>query len=103
MTTVTLNGRPTTVDADPTTPTFWAVRNNVARTGTKFGCGMARPGACAAHLDGGPIRSCVTPLAAAGRQLSTIEAMARRPGGQTPCRAPGSRTCGLGQGHHRFR
>lgn len=77
MTTFQLNGQPTTVDADPTTPILWALRDNLGLTGTKFGCGMAQCGACTVHLDGQAIRSCVTPIAAAvGKKVSTIEGMA---------------------------
>jgi len=74
MTTFTLNGQSTTVDADPTTPILWALRDQLGLTGTKFGCGMAQCGACTVHLNGQPVRSCVTPLsAAAGARLNTIE------------------------------
>jgi isoquinoline 1-oxidoreductase subunit alpha len=76
MTTFTLNGQSTTVDADPSTPLLWALRDNLNMTGTKFGCGMAQCGACTVHLNGQPVRSCVTPIsAAAGSRITTIEAM----------------------------
>jgi isoquinoline 1-oxidoreductase alpha subunit len=75
-TTFMLNGRSTTLDADPTMPLLWAVREVAGLHGTKFGCGMALCGACTVHLDGEAIRSCVTPLAAvAGRQVTTIEGL----------------------------
>jgi isoquinoline 1-oxidoreductase alpha subunit len=71
-----INGRRQTVEADPSTPVLWALRDNLGLTGTKFGCGAAQCGACTVHLDGQAIRSCVTPLAAAeGRQITTIEAV----------------------------
>jgi isoquinoline 1-oxidoreductase alpha subunit len=74
MTTFTLNGQSTTVGADPTTPILWALRDQLGLTGTKFGCGMAQCGACTVHLNGQPVRSCVTPLAAAaGGRVDTIE------------------------------
>ena len=74
MTTFTLNGKATTVDVDPSTPILWAVRDSLGLTGTKFGCGMAQCGACTVHLNGQPVRSCVTPItAAAGGKLTTIE------------------------------
>ena len=79
MTTFTLNGKSTTVDADPSTPILWALRDNLGLTGTKFGCGMALCGACTVHLDGEPVRSCVTPLAAVGpRAVTTIEGLRSR-------------------------
>src|SRR5450631_1978931 len=75
-----LNGKPTTLDADPTMPLLWAVREVAGLTGTKFGCGMAQCGACTLHLDGRAIRACVTPLStAAGRQVTTIEGLQSKP------------------------
>ena len=55
----TLNGKAITLDSDPDMPLFWAIRDIVGLTGTKFGCGVAQCGACTVHLDGEPIRSCV--------------------------------------------
>jgi isoquinoline 1-oxidoreductase subunit alpha len=75
-TTFTLNGRLTTLDADPTMPLLWAVREIAGLPGTKFGCGMALCGACTVHVDGQATRSCVMPLASvAGRQVTTIEGL----------------------------
>jgi isoquinoline 1-oxidoreductase alpha subunit len=69
-----LNGKPTTVNVDPATPILWALRDNLQLTGTKFGCGQAHCGACTVHLDGAPVRSCVTPVSAAeGKRITTIE------------------------------
>ena len=77
MTTFTLNGQSVTVDADPSTPILWAVRDNLGLTGTKFGCGMAQCGACTVHLNGQAVRSCITPIsAAAGARITTIEGVA---------------------------
>jgi isoquinoline 1-oxidoreductase alpha subunit len=71
-----LNGKSVTLDADPTMPLLWAIREIAGLTGTKFGCGMALCGACTVHLDGEAIRSCVMPLSAvAGRQITTIEGL----------------------------
>lgn len=73
-TTFILNGQSTTVEVDPTTPVLWVLRDTLGLTGTKFGCGMAQCGACTVHLNGAPVRSCVTPLAAAaGARVETIE------------------------------
>ncbi len=75
-TTFTLNGQSTTLDADPTMPLLWALREVAGLHGTKFGCGMALCGACTVHLDGQAIRSCVMPLSAvAGRKITTIEGL----------------------------
>jgi isoquinoline 1-oxidoreductase subunit alpha len=69
-----LNGQSVTVDADPTTPLLWALRDHLDQTGTKFGCGIAACGACTVHLNGAPTRSCVLPLSAvAGAKVTTIE------------------------------
>jgi isoquinoline 1-oxidoreductase alpha subunit len=79
-TSIELNGKPTTLEADPNMPLLWAVREFAGLTGTKFGCGMALCGACTVHLDGKAIRSCVTPLSTvAGRKVTTIEGLASAP------------------------
>jgi isoquinoline 1-oxidoreductase alpha subunit len=76
MVTLNINGHDTQVDADPSTPILWTLRDILNMTGTKFGCGAALCGACTVHLNGQPIRSCVTPIAAAvGQKITTIEAM----------------------------
>ncbi len=76
MTTLHINGRDRTLDADPGTPILWALRDTLGLTGTKFGCGAALCGACTVHMNGQAIRSCVTPVsAAAGQKLTTIEAV----------------------------
>jgi isoquinoline 1-oxidoreductase subunit alpha len=75
-TSFTLNGQPATLDADPSMPLLWALREVAGLTGTKFGCGMALCGACTVHLEGQAIRSCSMPLAAvAGKQVTTIEGL----------------------------
>ncbi|MDB6099587.1 MAG: isoquinoline 1-oxidoreductase [Gammaproteobacteria bacterium] len=75
-TTFILNGQSATLDADPTMPLLWALREVAGLHGTKYGCGMALCGACTIHLDGQAIRSCAMPLsAAAGRQVTTIEGL----------------------------
>ena len=72
-----VNGVDHDVDVDPATPLLWVIREQLALTGTKFGCGIAQCGACTVHLDGKPIRSCVTPVSrAAGAQIRTIEGIA---------------------------
>ena len=77
----TVNGEPRALDVDPNTPLLWVVREQLGLTGTKFGCGIAQCGACTIHLDGTPVRSCVTPAAAAeGRAVTTIEGVAGRDG-----------------------
>jgi isoquinoline 1-oxidoreductase alpha subunit len=76
MISFTLNEKTIEVDADPSMPLLWALRDLLDMTGTKFGCGIAQCGACTVHLDGSPIRSCVMPLSAiAGKSITTIEGM----------------------------
>lgn len=63
-----------TVEAPDDTPILWALRDELGLTGTKFGCGLGLCGACTVHLDGQPIRSCITPMSvAAGKKITTIE------------------------------
>lgn len=71
-----VNGKAVTVDAEPDTPLLWVIRDEVGLTGTKFGCGRALCGACTVLLEGVPVRSCSTPLAAAaGRSVATVESL----------------------------
>ncbi len=65
MPTLNINGKETAVNADDSTPILWALRDTLGMTGTKFGCGQALCGACTVHLNGAPVRSCVTPISAA--------------------------------------
>ena len=69
-----INGKKQEVDVDPNTPLLWVVRDHLNLTGTKFGCGMALCGACTVHMNGNPIRSCVTPVSSVqGQEITTIE------------------------------
>ena len=77
MVSLSINGRKRDVDVSPDTPILWVLRDSLHLTGTKFGCGIAQCGACTVHLDGQPVRSCVTPVsAAAGKKITTIEGVA---------------------------
>ena len=72
-----VNGEERSGDVDPSTPLLWVLREQLKMTGTKFGCGIAQCGACTVHVDGQPVRSCSTPLAAAdGAEITTIEGVA---------------------------
>jgi isoquinoline 1-oxidoreductase subunit alpha len=76
MISLKVNQQDHAVDADPSTPLLWVLRDLLHLTGTKFGCGMAQCGACTVHLDGEAIRSCVTPVSRAiGKSITTIEGM----------------------------
>ncbi|HUG04290.1 MAG TPA: (2Fe-2S)-binding protein [Steroidobacteraceae bacterium] len=73
-----VNGREIETDATPDTPLLWVLRDHLGMTGTKFGCGMALCGACTVHLDGAPVRACITPAsAAASRRVTTIEGLSQ--------------------------
>ncbi len=83
MLTLNINGKDTAVDADPSTPILWALRDTLGMTGTKFGCGAAQCGACTVHLNGAAIRSCITPASSAvGQKITTIEAVGSNPVGK---------------------
>jgi len=70
-----VNGEARTFDAQPDTPLLWVLRDVLHMTGTKFGCGMALCGACTVHVDGQPVRSCITQVSTvAGKKITTIEA-----------------------------
>ena len=76
-----VNGEERTVDVDPSTPLLWVLREQLKLSGTKFGCGIAQCGACTVHVDGTPVRSCSTPVAAAdGAAIITIEGVAAEDG-----------------------
>ncbi|HXF55432.1 MAG TPA: (2Fe-2S)-binding protein [Hyphomicrobiaceae bacterium] len=73
--TLNVNGRDHTIDADPDMPLLYALRNELGLRNPKFGCGLAQCGACTVQLDGTPIRSCVTPVAAAVGKIKTLEGL----------------------------
>ena len=76
MISLSLNGKIVQLSATPDTPLLWALRDELGYTGTKFGCGISVCGACTVHVDGKPVRACVTTIeAVAGKQVTTIEAM----------------------------
>jgi isoquinoline 1-oxidoreductase alpha subunit len=76
MISMTVNGNTVETDVTPDTPLLWVLRDTLGLNGTKFGCGAAQCGACTVHLDGRAVRACVTPVRrAAGRKVTTIEAM----------------------------
>jgi isoquinoline 1-oxidoreductase alpha subunit len=73
---LTVNGKSHDVDADPSTPLLWVLREQVGLTGTKYGCGIAQCGACIVHVDGAAVRSCSLPVSEAeGKQITTIEGL----------------------------
>jgi isoquinoline 1-oxidoreductase alpha subunit len=73
---LSVNGAEREVDAPSDMPLLWVLRDLLGLTGTKFGCGVAQCGACTVHLDGAPLRSCVTPVSATvGKKITTIEGL----------------------------
>lgn len=71
-----VNGKDVAVDADPSTPLLWVLRDHLQMTGTKFGCGIAKCGACTVHVDGVATRSCNTPVSkVSGAKITTIEGL----------------------------
>jgi len=78
-----INGQLMQADVAADTPLLWVLRDTLKLKGTKFGCGMAQCGACTVHLDGKPVRSCVTPISAVkDRAITTIEGIANSELGQ---------------------
>lgn len=72
--TLNVNGESRSVDVDAQTPLLWVLRDELDLKGTKFGCGMSLCGACTVHVDGAPVRACVTPVSSVGAaRITTIE------------------------------
>jgi isoquinoline 1-oxidoreductase alpha subunit len=83
MITLNINGKPSNLHIPDDMPLLWTLRDVLSMTGTKFGCGMGLCGACTIHIDGQPTRSCITPIsAAAGKRITTIEAIGSTPSGK---------------------
>jgi len=83
MMTLRINGLEHELDVPDDMPLLWVLRDVVGLTGTKFGCGVSLCGACTVHLDGRPIRSCITRVAsAAGKTVTTIEAIGETSSGK---------------------
>jgi isoquinoline 1-oxidoreductase subunit alpha len=73
---IRVNGSTHNVDVDEDTPLLWILRDVLGMTGTKFGCGKALCGACTVHMDGAPVRSCITTVDSVGSsEITTIEAI----------------------------
>ena len=75
---ISVNGISHEVDVDDDTPLLWVLRDTLAFTGTKYGCGIAACGACTVHIDGEPVRSCSIPISALTGAVTTIEAVSGR-------------------------
>jgi isoquinoline 1-oxidoreductase alpha subunit len=80
---INVNGVVHAIDVDGDTPLLWVLRDVLGMTGTKFGCGMALCGACTVHMDGNPVRSCITTIDSVGTAaITTIEAVGNTPTGK---------------------
>jgi isoquinoline 1-oxidoreductase subunit alpha len=76
MVSITVNGKMHQIEVPPDTPLLWVIRENLALTGTKFGCGISQCGACTVQVNGEAVRSCVTPVSSvAGKTITTIEGL----------------------------
>ena len=79
---LSVNGESRTADVDGDTPLLWVLRDTLGLVGAKFGCGVAQCGACTVHLDGVPVRACVTPVSRVGaRAVTTVEGVSKNPVG----------------------
>ena len=75
---INVNNKIRKVEANPSTPLLWILRDNLNLVGTKYGCGISQCGACTVHLNGDAIRSCVYPISAVGKQkITTIEGLSK--------------------------
>jgi isoquinoline 1-oxidoreductase alpha subunit len=82
MVTLNINGESRSVEAPAEMPLLWVLRDLLAMTGTKFGCGIAQCGACTVHVDGAPVRSCLLPVGSIGaKKITTIEGIGATPAG----------------------
>jgi isoquinoline 1-oxidoreductase subunit alpha len=80
--TLTINGETRTADVEGDTPLLWVLRDTLGLVGAKYGCGAALCGACTVHLDGAPVRACVTPVSRVGKKaVTTIEGVGKTPVG----------------------
>jgi isoquinoline 1-oxidoreductase alpha subunit len=76
MISLTVNGKQHDLDVSSDMPLLWVIRDSIGLTGTKFGCGLSQCGACTVHLDGEPVRSCVTPVSSVGaKRVTTVEGL----------------------------
>jgi ferredoxin len=94
MLTLNINGKDQELDVPADMPLLWVLRDVAHLTGTKFGCGMAQCGACTVHIDGAPLRSCITPATAVahGQKILTIEGLSTD--GSHPVQSLGRTRCG---------
>ena len=76
MISLTVNGKQHDLEVSSDMPLLWVIRDSIGLTGTKFGCGLSQCGACTVHLDGEPVRSCVTPVSSVGtKRVTTVEGL----------------------------
>lgn len=74
-----INGKQVAINAEPDTPILWIIREQLGLTGTKYSCGKALCGSCTIHMDGDPVRACVTPVSISeGKNITTIEGLSKK-------------------------
>lgn len=73
--TINVDGSDHTITADPAMPLLYALRNELGKSGPKFGCGLAQCGACTVIQDGVAMRSCVMPIGAVQGKLRTLDGL----------------------------
>jgi aerobic-type carbon monoxide dehydrogenase small subunit (CoxS/CutS family) len=71
--TLRVNGRPHTVDVEPSTPLLYILRNDLGLQGPRFGCGLGQCGACTVIINGLATRSCITPVSTVKAEVTTLE------------------------------
>jgi isoquinoline 1-oxidoreductase alpha subunit len=77
MLALNVNGKDHKLEIDPAMPLLWVLRDHLKLTGTKYACGIAQCGSCTVHVDGAPIRACITPVSTVvGQRITTIEGLA---------------------------
>jgi aerobic-type carbon monoxide dehydrogenase small subunit (CoxS/CutS family) len=77
--TLKINGQNREIEADPSTPLLWVLRDNLGLVGTKYGCGIAQCGACTVHVNDNAVRSCSLPVSSVGEQaVTTIEGLSEQ-------------------------
>ena len=84
MSTLNVNGRPMSFEAEPDTPLLWVLREQLGLTGTKYGCGIAQCGSCTVHVDGAPVRACALPVSAVSAQQKIVTIEGLSPDGSHP-------------------
>ncbi len=76
---LTVNGVAHSLDVPDDMPLLWVLRDELDLKGPKYGCGVAQCGACTVHIDGNPVRACITPVSSVDGAVTTLEALVETP------------------------